>query len=477
MIRRVLMFLIFSLLAGCAAPTAAPQPQPLRPDQLEFPPLQFSFPVVEKEQLANGFKVYLKEDHELPLVELTLMVGGGSVQDPLDKNGLSALFSAVLETGGAGDASPAELEAELEAMAATLSVSSSAYSYQIDLSLHQRDLQRGIEILTDLLRRPRFDSDRLELARSQLLEAIRRKNDDPGAIAGRLLAEAIYAEHPFGNSPKRSDVAGFSRNDLLDLQQEYFRPDNFWLAVSGDFERAELLNLLELNFADWSAAGMAELSLPQLPQPPQGKVLIADKKIPQTSIVMGHPGINKDNPDVFALRVANYILGGGGFNSRMMREVRSNRGLAYSVYSYFQVGRRLPELFVASSETKTESTVEVVALMQQLMQQIIDEPVTETELTLAQQSLINSFVFAFTDSHSIVSRKVRLDFYGYPADYLEAYQQKVAVVTIADVQRVARTYLHPEQLQIVLVGDSEIFFEQASNLGLPTEIVDLTTDL
>jgi zinc protease len=205
--------------------------------------------------------------------------------------------------------------------------------------------------------------------------------------------------------------------------------------------------------------------------------LIADKKIPQTSIRMGHPGISKDNPDYFALQVANYILGGGGFNSRMMREVRSNRGLAYSVYSYFQAGRRLPELFVASSETKTASTVEVVALMRQLMQQMIDEPVTEKELQLAKQSLINSFVFAFADSHSVISRKVRLDFYDYPQGYLETYQEKVAAVTVADVQRVAATYLHPDLLQIVLVGDSDAFAAQANSLGLPMETIVLETAL
>ena len=267
-----------------------------------------------------------------------------------------------------------------------------------------------------------------------------------------------------------------SREDLLSLQQRYFRPDNIWLAASGDVGRSELLGLLQENFSQWTAAGLPELVLPALPQAPAGRILLADKKIPQTSITMGHLGINKDNPDLFALQVANYILGGGGFNSRMMREVRSNRGLAYSVYSYFQIGRRLPELFIASSETKTESTIEVVNLMRQLMQQMIAEPVTEKELQLAKQSLINSFVFAFTDSHSVISRKVRLDFYTYPKNYLEDYQQKIAAVTVADVQRVAATYLHPDQLQIVLVGDSDVFAAQLGSLGLPTETIELKAE-
>jgi zinc protease len=475
MIRAASVIISFILLVGCTTTSVAPQL--VRPDQLEFPPLHFNFPQLEKDVLPNGFKVYLKEDHELPLVELTLLIGGGSIQDPLDKIGLSQLFATVLETGGAGAATPAQLETELDAMAAELSVSSSSYCYQIDLSLNRRDLRRGIEILADLLLRPRFDAERLELARSQMLEAIRRKNDDPEAIAGRLLAAAVFPGHPFGSSPQRSLVESINREDLLRLHKQFFHADNFWLAASGDLSHAELLSILKECFAGATAEITPQFTLPKLPQAPQGRVLIADKKISQTTIKMGHQGINKDNPDVFALRVANFILGGGGFNSRMMREVRSNRGLAYSVYSSFQNGQRLPELFFAGSETKTASTIEVVALMRQLMQQMIDEPVSVKELQLAKQSLINSFVFAFSDSHSVVSRKMRLDFYDYPEGYLENYQEKVAAVTIEDVQRVARTYLHPDQLQIVLVGDSNDFAAQAQSFGLPVETIVLETEL
>lgn len=301
MSRAAVWIVIMSLLVGCTTTSVAPVA--VRPDQLNFPELQFKFPQLDKNQLANGFKIYLKEDHELPLVELTLLIGGGSIQDPLEKTGLSQLFAAALETGGAGAASPADLEAELAAMAAELSVSSSSYGYQIDLSLHQRDLQRGLEILADLLRRPRFDADRLELSRSQLLEAIRRKNDDPEAIASRLLAEAVFSEHPFGLTPTQPAVKRITRDDLLQLQQRYLRPDNIWLAASGAFDRGDLLALMQQNFADWTTQPTAVLPLPALPTAPRGRVLLADKKIPQTSITMGHVGISKDNPDYFALQI------------------------------------------------------------------------------------------------------------------------------------------------------------------------------
>jgi zinc protease len=462
--------LLILLLAGCSPSLPTQQ---VRPDQLTFPELQFVFPDVEKRQLANGMKLFLKEDHELPLVEMTLMIGGGSILDPMAKTGLSSLFAAVLETGGAGDLPPLALETELEAMAAELSVSSSAYGYSIDMSIHQQDLQRGIEILADLLRQPRFDMERLELARKQLLESIRRKNDDPASIASRLLAEAVYPQHPFGSTPQEESVEKFNRDDLLQLHQRYFKPNNLWLAVSGSVTADALTDLLNRHFADWPSAGFTTDTLPPLPPVPDSRILIADKDIPQTSIMLGHPGINKDNPDLFALRVANYILGGGGFNSRLMQEIRSNRGLAYSVYSYFQVGRRLPELFIVSGETKNESTAEVIELMRQQMERIRLEPVSDAELDLAKQSLINSFVFAFNNTHSIVSRKVRLEYYDYPPDYLESYRDKIAAVTVADVQRVARTYLHPDRLQIVLVGDSSKYLDAIKSFGMPVEKVEL----
>lgn len=458
------------LLSGCSHNFLDPQ---VRPDELTFPPLEFSFPEVARQQLNNGMKLYFKEDHELPLVELSLMIEGGSIYDPPNKTGLSQFFAKTLSTGGTENLLPEKLEEELESMAAILTVSSSSYAYEIDLSLHRKDLQRGIEILADLLRRPRFDKKRMELVKHQMLESIYRKNDDPSSIAGRILGAAVYPGHPFGAYPKAEVVSGFTQEDLFALHQHYFQPQNTWLAVSGDVQQAELVALLEQQLGDWNSTQSFLREMPSLPSTPSGQIFLADKDIPQTTILMGQPGVSKDNPDVFALRVANYILGGGGFNSRMMREVRSNRGLAYSVYSYFQVGRQLPEMFIAGSETKCGSTVEVVQLMLQLIKQMRDQPVSTAELDLAKKSLINSFVFAFSDTHSVVSRKARLDYYAYPENYLENYRQKIAAVTVADVQRVARQYLHPEELQIVLVGDSEKYADAIGTLGLPVKKIEL----
>lgn len=458
------------LLTACSTDFSLRQP---RPDQLEFQQIDFHFPTVAHQQLENGIKVYSRENHELPLVELTVMVEGGSIYDPVGKTGLSQVFAEVLHTGGSVNLTPEELENELEAKAIGLSVSSSNYSYEINLSIHREELQRGLEILAELMRQPRFSVDRLELARKQMLEDLHRKNDEPGSIARRLLSQSINSDHPFGTYPTDAEINSFTREDLINMHQRFFSPENVWIAISGDIDQAEIENLFMQEFGSWKAVPAFVRDFASLPQAPTGQILLADKDVPQTTILMGHRGISKDNPDVMALRVANYILGGGGFNSRLMREVRSNRGLAYSVYSYFQVGRHLPGLFIAGSETKSQSTVEVVRLMRQLMEQIIAEPVSDAELELAKKSLINSFVFAFDNCHSVVSRKMRLDYYGYPAQYMETYRQQVADITVAEVQRVARKYLRPDLLQVVLVGDSQHFVDRLATIDLPLQTIDL----
>ncbi|NIQ95561.1 MAG: insulinase family protein [Desulfuromonadales bacterium] len=465
---RILPFLLLLSLAGCAGMS-----QPVRPDQLEFPPLVFKAPDVDRQHLDNGLSLYLQEDNELPLVEITALVGAGSIGTPGEKAGMGGLFARALEAGGAGDRGPAAFEALLERMAAKLSVSSGTYTTTVHLSLRAEDLEIGLRILSDLLRRPHFDQGRLEVARRQLLEGIRRRNDNPSSVAARLLRENVYGEHPLGTTPSEESVGRIQRRDLLAFHDEFFVPNNLKLAITGDFEKAKLLSDLKEVFGGWERAEFTPPVAPPVDAEPQGQIIVAPKEVPQATIVLGHLGIDKDDPDLFPVRVMNYILGGGGFNSRMMREVRSNRGLAYSVYSRYQVGRRLPGLFVAGSETRTATTVEVVELMRGLMEQMRRQPVSEEELALARESLVNSFVFAFTDTHSVVARKMRLDHFDYPADYLQTYRQRVAAVTAEDVLRAAREHLHPERLKIVLVGATDEFKGDLDSFDLPVDEVSL----
>jgi zinc protease len=456
------VFLLIWLLPACA-----PLQREVRPDQLAFPPLVFHVPEVETVELPNGIRLYLKEDPEIPLVQMTAMLGAGSIGEPASLTGLASLFAETLRTGGAGDYTPAALDNRLEQLAANLGVATDAYATTLDLSLLASDLETGLAILADLLRRPAFAPERLELARKQMIEGIRRQNDEPGEIASRALMRALYGDHPLGRTPTVATAAAVGRDDLLDFHRRYFHPNNLWLAVSGDFDRTELLAFIEQTLGDWPRAEFVPQPIPPVTAAATPLVLVGQKDIPQTTILIGELGIDKDAPDLHAVRVMNYILGGGGFNSRLMREVRSNRGLAYSVYSYFQVGRRLPGPFIAGCETKSASTIEVIRLMRQMMTEMRETSISAAELALARESLINSFVFGFTDSHEVVSQLLRLDFYDYPPGYLETYRDQLAAVTAEDVLAAARRRLNPDRQKLILVGDVNAFDAAPAELGLP----------
>lgn len=459
---RIFFVLCLVFLTACTA-----QPERLRPETFAGPPLTFDLPEVERLVLPNGIRLYLKQDHELPLVQATAMIGAGSIGEPAEKTGLAQLYASLLRTGGAGTLSPAEFDAKLERLAVNLSVAADTYATTGNISMQASDLKKGLSLLADLLRRPQLDPQRLELARRQLVEQIRRQDDDPGFVASRTLHRAVYGDHPLGWIPTIESVREVTREDLRAFHERFVHPNNLWLAISGDFDQDRLLDLLQNLFGDWPTQDFIPQQIPPLPEAPPPAVYPVVRDLPQTTILLGERGIDKSNPDLYPLKVMNFILGGGGFNSRLMREVRSNRGLAYSVYSYFDIGRRLPGLFVTGSETKTASVEQVVEIMQQQMREITETPVSAAELELAKESLINSFVFAFEDPHDIVNQTMRLDFYDYPSDYLERYREQLAEVTAEQVLAAARKHLNPEEQVVVLVGEETDLDQPLEKLERP----------
>lgn len=459
---RAVLALGLLLLSACVAPHRAVSPQ-----SLEFAPLSFQLPHVEQFRLANGVRVFLREDHELPLVTFTAMLNAGGVDDPAGKSGLAQLHGSAMRGAGAGDMSADEIDAALERMAANLSVGSDPYATSLGLSVQRSDLEDGLGIFCEMLRRPRFDAGRVELARRQLLESIRRQADRPPVVARKTLVSTLYHGHALGDLPTLETVAAIERQDLLAFHDRFFKPDNLWLAVSGDIDRPSLENLLARLLDGWRGNAALLPRLDPLPPPVPPALHLVPKDLPQTTVLMGSRGIDKNDPDLYALRVLDFILGGGDFNSRLMQEIRTRRGLAYSVYSYYQVGRRLPGLFIAGAETKNLSAAEVVVQMRREMDAMTREPVSQAELALAKDSLINSFVFAFADSHEVVSQTMRLVFYGYSEDYLSRYRERLAAVTADGVLAAARRHLHPEALTVVLVGDPDRPEDLAERLGLP----------
>lgn len=464
----IAILLGLAVLCGCSAAYRSEHPE-----DLEFTPLAFELPQVETFQLANGVRVFFREDHELPLVSVTTMLNAGKIDEPENRSGLAELHATAMRSAGAGDMTADEIDAYLEMVAADLSVTSDAYATTLSLSLQSADVEQGLRVLGDMMRRPRFDAQRVELARRRMLENIRRQNDRPAVVARRAFLSALYRDHPLGRLPTLDSVRTITLEDLRAFHKRFFKPDNLWVAVSGDIDRAALEGYLNDVLGDWSGRFDRPKDSEALLPPAPPALWLAHKDVPQTTLLMGERGIDKNDPDLYALRVLDFILGGGSFNSRLMQNIRTRRGLAYSVYSYFQVGRRLPGVFIAGAETKNSSVSEVTRLMRQEMQTLMQTPVTQEELKIAKESLINSFVFAFEDTHEVVTRVMRLAFYGYPDEYLSRYRQRLAAVTAEDVLAVARRHLHPEAQTLIMVGSPEQPDDIADALGLPLKTVDL----
>lgn len=458
-------FLIWILLLVTAWPLAALGAAG-RPDDLELPELKFAIEYPETFQLSNGIQVYYRQDAELPLVDVTMVVESGKITAPPQKAGLAELVADNLKKGGAGTWDAAAFDTALDALAASLKVTAGTYTTRSSLSLLKEDVRPGLALLAAMLRQPHFDAERFEISRNQMLEGIRRKADHGAALARQILMSRLYAGHPLAESPTLHSVAAISREDLQANHQRYFGPSNTRIVFTGDVGKDTAKALLEEAFGDWHHDSVTPDVPPLQPQVQPGVVLV-DRPVPQTTILLGELAIEKNNPDLYAVQVMNYILGGGGFSSRLMREIRSNRGLAYSVYSYFSVGRRLPGVFISAAETKNASVGEVVGLMHKEMERIGREAISVAELEQAKQSLINSFVFAFDNRHALATRILDQELFGYPEDYLDRYRQRIAAVTIDDVQRVARRYLHPEQQVTVLIGDIEVLRDTVKSWNVP----------
>lgn len=472
---RHLIIAICLLLTGTLSGLAAEQPL-ANPRTMTFPALNFQIPKAERVVLECGLPVYLLRDTELPIINMTALIKTGSVYEPAGKTGLAGMVGTVMRSGGAAGVPSEKLDDELEFMASAVESGIGSDMGTVSMTALKKNFNKTVKVFSDVLLRPDFSDKRIEIYRRQAIEGLRRQNDDPKDIAGREIGKAIYAGHPLGRTTSFETISAISRQDLVDFHKRYFRLDNMILAVSGDFDQQTIIK--ELNAIFKPAVYPTKLILPEIAQPNmafQQEVLYGKKEVSQSVIRMGHLGLTKDSPDIYAIRLLDYILG-GSFTSRLTMEIRTNQGLAYSVGSHFDIGRRFTGSFVAETETKAESTGKAITLMKSIINGMTTEEVTDAELNAAREYMINSFMFGFTSPSSIVTQRARLEFYGYPDGYLEQYRDNIAKVSKADILAAARKYLHPGAFKLVVVGDAKKFDQPLATFGTVREL-DLTVNI
>lgn len=442
-------------LGGClVVPVAAQQArQTDRPiDRLQFPALRFTPPQASQASLANGLSIFLLEDHELPTVSAFAMLRTGGRYEPEQQLGLASLTGTVLRSGGTHQLTPSQLNQKLEFISAGLETSIGDSAGTASLSVLSKDLETGLDLLSQVLRQPAFDSKQIELAKDRVRESIRRRNDFPGAIASREYSKRLYGpRHPLARTVELEHLERIDRQDLIDFHARFLHPNNLILGVAGDFESKELMTLLEKYFGDWPPQPVPSEPLSEDITEPAPEIFYVAKNVNQVNLRIGHLGIRRQDPDFFAVAVMDSVLG-RGFSSRLFREVRSRLGLAYSVSSRYGAGFKDRGLFTVSLQSKAESTVEAIGAVIEQIEKLRSQEVEAQELAVAKESVLNRFVFAFDNPAQIVNRQVRYRFFDLPADYLTTYRDRVAAVSARDVARVARRHLHPDRLIILAVG-------------------------
>ena len=454
---------LFFVLISCKQSLLKP------PGELVFEPQKFNFPEVEHVSLENGMAVYLLEDHELPLFNLVALVRTGSIYEPDDKSGLAELTGVVMRTGGTRFMSGDEINEKLEFVAGSVETSIGEEVGTASLSVLKKDMDLGLNIFADVLIYPVFAEDKVDLARKKKEEEIRRRNDNSQSIAFREFKKAVFFKNPRGRISTLKTIANIKREDMVAFHKKYFHPNNIILGVSGDFKKDEIITKIEELFKGWPSKKITFISVTPPEKIKEESVNYTYKDLPQSTVVIGHLAISKTHPDYYPFEVLNFILGGGGFNSRLTSEIRSNRGLAYSAGSFYRAEVDYG-LFGAYCFTKSASTVECINVILEIIDNVKREGISQQELEWAKSSIINNFIFEFNSSAQIVGRRASIAYDKLPKGFMETYRERIAAVTIDDVNAVAEKYLHPDRAVLMVVGNSDKFDGSLNEFGNVTVI-------
>ncbi len=435
--------------------------------QFKFKPLNFAPPKVDRIVMENGMILYLLEDHNLPIFNMVARIRTGAIYEPPEKAGLANLTGYVMRSGGTPSMQADKMNEELEFMAASVETSIDRESGNATLSVLKKDIDKGLKIFADVLMHPAFPEDKIQMRKDEVVEIIRRENDNPSQIANREFRKIIYdSKHPYSRRVEGTleSIEKITREDMIAFHKKYFHPNNIILGISGDFNKEEIIKKLNEVFAGWKKENIQFPEVPKVERQFERSVYNIYKDINQANVMMGHLGIHRRSPDYFPVTIMNFILGGGSFNARILSRIRSDEGLAYSAFSAFQTSQDLGMFFV-SCQTKLESTNRAISIALEELDKMRNTPVGDEELAQAKETFMNQFIFRFVTSANIVGQKVEIEYEGLPLNYLETYLDNVKAITRDDIQRVAKKYLHPDEIKILVVGDKERFDKPLNNFG------------
>jgi zinc protease len=473
--RAALAGLVVALL-WCAPASAADLDPKYDPTKLTTPPLN-SFAKITPERVAlpNGIVLFLLEDHTLPVVQASAYFRASSAWVPADRYGLGGLTATVMRTGGSA-AKPGDwLDDRLAAIGASMSSSMGQDNASAGFWCLSENAPEVMGLFAEVLRRPAFPEDKIELAKVGIRRSIASRNDELTGILFRVSREAVYGkDSPWTRKPEYATVEPITRDDCLRLHRLIYAPNRFILVLYGDFKSADMKKLVKTAFGDWAKNGEPVPPVPGVPASTAKRIVFAPKDdVTQSGAIVAQMGYKADDPDNATMDVLEQALG-GGFSSRLFNEIRTKRGLAYAAGATAGGGYFRPGVFMAYTLTRSDSVIVSTDLLRAEVERMTREALSENEAKLAREAVENSLVFQFSDRASVVFRAGFYELSGYPQDFLQRYQKDLAVVTPATILAAAQRKIHPDQLVTVIVGKEKDFDRPLDSLGQPVERVDIS---
>jgi zinc protease len=411
-----------------------------------------AMPPVERTVLPNHLVLLVSQEHSLPFVTLQLLIDAGSRNDPSGEEGLANQVARGLLLG-TSKRSVTAMNEELDFMGASLNASSGRDYATLSLKVLKKDLDKGLDLFLEVLTQPTFPEEEIRREVEKTLASIQSAEDQSAVVAEKEFQKTVFLKSPYAHPTEgtKESLPRIKQEAILQFYKIYYHPNNAILAVAGDITSEEVKSKLLPRLAKWTMEGISKVHFISTFAKEQKTVKI-NRQISQANIILGHSGVSRENPDFYALTVMNYILGGGGFASRLMEQIRNKRGLAYSVGSFFDAGK-YPGSFQMVLQTKNSSAREAISISLKEMERIRKELVSEKELEGAKRYLIGSFPMRLDTQAKLTNFLTQVEYYSLGLDYPERYPSLIRSITREKVLRVAKTYLHPENYILVVVAN------------------------
>ena len=396
--------------------------------------------------------VVVLEQHFLPIVEVHALIKAGSAQDPPEKAGLANLTASLLDEGTTTRSSK-QLAEQIDFVGGSLEVKTGEDFTTASARVLKKDVDLGFTLLADLLLHPAFPKQEFERVRSQILGEIVSDNDDPGQVAMKAFNQLVFSHHPYRWPVNGTDdtVSKITQPDVQNFYAKEYLPNQTILTIVGAISMEQATALVQTHFGSWKKGTPPVRSMKKPAMIEKKTVQLIDKDLTQSTIMLGHGGISRTNPDFYAVTVMNHILGAGGFSSRLMESIRDKQGLAYGITSHYEA-RAMPGSFWINLQTKTETTNQAIAGVLAEMKGLRESPVTDQELAEAKSFLMGSFPLRLDSTAKLAGVLAQVEFFGMGFEYFSQYPKWIERVTKEDVQRVAKQYLNPQHYALVVVG-------------------------